>query len=128
MNNLESELSTLEKNYRLLKGYSRIKNKSQINDEKKAESIRIMEIVCDYYGIKFGVLMSPYRGELVTQCRQMAMYIVSEKTGLKPEEIAQLFLRDRTTFLYSYAKIDGLVRHRYRDDIKNDLFNLSVLI
>lgn len=128
MNNLELELQNLEKNYRQLKGYSKVKNKPQVNQEMKADSIRIMEIVCDYYGVKFGVLMSPYRGELVTQCRQMAMYIVSERTNLKPEEIAQIFLRDRTTFLYSYAKIDGLVRHKYRDDIKNDLFNLSVLI
>ena len=128
MNNLELESQNLKKNYRHLKGYSKVKNKPQVNQEMKAESIRIMEIVCDYYGVKFGVLMSPYRGETVTQCRQMSMYIVKERTNLTPEEIGQIFLRDRTTFLYSYAKIDGLVRHKYRDDIKNDLFNLSVLI
>ena len=128
MNNLELELPNLKRNYKKSKKCLKIKTKTQIDAEKKQKSIRIMETVCDYYGVKFGVLMSNYRGELVTQCRQMAMYIVRESTGLKPEDIAKLFLRDRTTFLYSYNKINGLVNHKYRDDIKNDLFNLSVLI
>jgi chromosomal replication initiator protein len=124
MKNLENELSNLEKNLKPLRTY--YKNKPQIEQEKKDLAVNICEVVCAYYGVKYGQLMSKYRGELVTQARQMAMYIIREKTQLGPEAIAKIFDRDRTTYLYSFNKIGELVRSKYRDDIKQDYFNINI--
>jgi chromosomal replication initiator protein len=124
MKNLENELSNLETNLKPLRTY--YKNKPQIEQEKKDLAVNICEVVCAYYGVKYGQLMSKYRGELVTQARQMAMYIIREKTQLGPEAIAKIFDRDRTTYLYSFNKIGELVRSKYRDDIKQDYFNINI--
>ena len=124
MKNLENELSNLETNLKPSRIYC--KNKHQIEQEKKDLAVNICEVVCAYYGVKYGQLMSKYRGELVTQARQMAMYIIREKTQLGPEAIAQIFDRDRTTYLHSFNKIDGLVRSKYRDDIKEDYLNINM--
>jgi chromosomal replication initiation ATPase DnaA len=124
MKNLEKELLNLETNLKPLRTY--YKNKPQIEQEKKDLAINICEVVCAYYGVKYGQLMSKYRGELVTQARQMAMYIIREKTQLGPEAIAKIFDRDRTTYLYSFNKIGELVRSKYRDDIKQDYFNINI--
>jgi chromosomal replication initiator protein len=97
-----------------------------MEQEKKDLAVNICEVVCAYYGIKYGQLMSKYRGETVTQARQMAMYIIREKTQLGPEAIAKIFDRDRTTYLYSFNKIGELVRSKYRDDIKQDYFNINI--
>ena len=94
----------------------------------KLEAIRIAELVCKYYGVKFGQLMSKYRGNNVIQARQMAMYIVKRRTDLGAEAIASIFQRDRTSFLYSYGKIDVLLRSKVRDDIKDDFNNLNIII
>ena len=124
MKNLENELSNLETNLKPSRTYC--KNKPQIEQEKKDLAVNICEVVCAYYGIKYGQLMSKYRGETVTQARQMAMYIIREKTQLGPEAIAKIFDRDRTTYLYSFNKIGELVRSKYRDDIKQDYFNINI--
>lgn len=127
MKNLENELPNLETKSKNLKKES-IKSKPQIAEEMKLEAVRIAEAVCKYYGVKYGQLMSKYRGNEVIQARQMAMYIVKRRTDLGAEEIASIFQRDRTSFLYSYAKIDTLLRSKVRDDIKEDFNNLNIII
>jgi chromosomal replication initiation ATPase DnaA len=72
--------------------------------------------------------MSKYRGEEVTLARQMTMYFTKEKTELNGEEIGQIFNRDRTTVLHSVQKIRGQLSNKFDDTIKNDIFNLNVLI
>ena len=127
MKNLKNELPNLETKSKNLKKES-IKSKPQIAEELKEEAVRIAEAVCKYYGVKYGQLMSKYRGNEVIQARQMAMYIVKRRTDLGAEEIASIFQRDRTSFLYSYAKIDTLLRSKVRDDIKEDFNNLNIII
>lgn len=127
MKNLNNELPNLETKSKNLKKES-IKSKPQIAEEMKLEAVRIAEAVCKYYGVKYGQLMSKYRGNEVIQARQMAMYIVKRRTDLGAEEIASIFQRDRTSFLYSYAKIDTLLRSKVRDDIKEDFNNLNIII
>ena len=127
MKNLENELPNLETKSKNLRKES-IKSKPQIQEELKEEAVRIAEAVCKYYGVKYGLLMSNYRGNKVIPARQMAMYIVKRRTDLGAEEIASIFQRDRTSFLYSYAKIDTLLRSKVRDDIKEDFNNLNIII
>ncbi len=70
-------------------------------EQQKEYAVNIAEKVCNYYQIKYGQMMSKYRGEEVTLARQMTMYLTKEKTELNGEEIAQIFNRDRTTVLHS---------------------------
>lgn len=127
MKNLKNELPNLEMNSKNSKK-ELIKSKPQIAEELKEEAVRIAEAVCKYYGVKYGNLMSKSRKDEVTQARQMAMYIVKRRTDLMPEQIASIFQRDRTTFLYSYGKVESLIRSRVRDDIKEDFNNLNIII
>ena len=97
-------------------------------EQQKEYAIQIAEKVCNYYQIKYGQMMSKYRGEEVTLARQMTMYLTKEKTALNGEEIAKLFNRDRTTVLHSISKIKGQLSNKFDDTIKNDIFNLNVLV
>jgi chromosomal replication initiator protein len=97
-------------------------------EQQKEYAVNIAEKVCNYYQIKYGQMMSKYRGEEVTLARQMTMYLTKEKTALNGEEIAKLFNRDRTTVLHSISKIKGQLSNKFDDTIKNDIFNLNVLI
>lgn len=112
----------------LLDKHLNIKTIRMDKEQQKEYAVQIAEKVCNYYQIKYGQLMSKYRGEEVTLARQMTMYLTKEKTALNGEEIAQLFNRDRTTVLHSISKIRGQLTNKFDDTIKNDIFNLNVLI
>jgi chromosomal replication initiation ATPase DnaA len=112
----------------LLDQHLNIKTIRMDKEQQKEYAIQIAEKVCNYYQIKYGQMMSKYRGEEVTLARQMTMYLTKEKTALNGEEIAQLFNRDRTTVLHSISKIKGQLSNKFDDSIKNDIFNLNVLV
>ena len=112
----------------LLDLHTNIKTTRMSKEQQKEYAIEIAEKVCNYYQIKYGQLMSKYRGEEVTLARQMTMYLTKVKTELNGEEIAQIFNRDRTTVLYSIEKIKGQLTNKFDDTIKKDVFNLNVLI
>ncbi len=97
-------------------------------EQQKEYAVQIAEKVCNYYQIKYGQLMSKYRGEEVALARQMSMYMTKEKTELNGEEIAEIFKRDRTTVLHSIQKIRGQLTNKFDDTIKNDVFNLNVIL
>ena len=135
----EIEIEVLrDKNKELKKEINRLKDllDQQLNikttrmdkEQQKEYAVEIAEKVCNYYQIKYGQMMSKYRGEEVTLARQMTMYFTKQKTDLNGEEIAQLFKRDRTTVLHSISKIRGQLTNKFDDTIKNDIFNLNVLL
>ena len=122
---LKKEINKLKD---LLDQHLNIKTIRMDKEQQKEYAIQIAEKVCNYYQIKYGQMMSKYRGEEVTLARQMTMYLTKEKTALNGEEIAQLFNRDRTTVLHSISKIKGQLSNKFDDTIKNDVFNLNVLV
>ena len=122
---LKKEINQLKD---LLDKHLNIKTTRMSKEEQKEYAITIAEKVCNYYQIKYGQMMSKYRGEEVTLARQMTMYLTKEKTALNGEEIAQIFNRDRTTVLHSIAKIKGQLSNKFDDTIKKDVFNLNVLV
>ena len=122
---LKQEINQLKD---LLDKHLNIKTTRMDKEQQKEYAVEIAEKVCNYYQIKYGQMMSKYRGEEVTLARQMTMYLTKEKTALNGEEIAQLFNRDRTTVLHSISKIKGQLSNKFDDTIKNDIFNLNVLI
>lgn len=122
---LKKEINRLKD---LLDQHLNIKTTRMSKEEQKEYAIEIAEKVCNYYQIKYGQMMSKYRGEEVTLARQMTMYLTKEKTNLNGEEIAQIFNRDRTTVLHSISKIKGQLSNKFDDTIKKDVFNLNVLV
>jgi chromosomal replication initiation ATPase DnaA len=122
---LKKEINRLKD---LLDQHLNIKTIRMDKEQQKEYAVEIAEKVCNYYQIKYGQLMSKYRGEEVTLARQMTMYLTKEKTALNGEEIAQLFNRDRTTVLHSISKIRGQLSNKFDDTIKKDVFNLNVLV
>lgn len=122
---LKKELNRLKD---LLDEKLNIKTIRMDKEEQRQYAITIAEKVCDYYQINYGQLMSKYRGEEVALTRQMAMYFTKERTELNGEEIAQIFKRDRTTVLHSIQKIRGQLTNKFDDTIKNDVFNLNVIL
>ena len=122
---LKKEINRLKD---LLDQHLNIKTTRMDKEQQKEYAVQIAEKVCSYYQIKYGQMMSKYRGEEVTLARQMTMYFTKQKTELNGEEIAQLFKRDRTTVLHSISKIRGQLTNKFDDTIKNDIFNLNVLL
>jgi chromosomal replication initiator protein len=122
---LKKEINQLKD---LLDKHLNIKTIRMDKEQQKEYAVEIAEKVCNYYQIKYGQMMSKYRGEEVTLARQMTMYLTKEKTELNGEEIAKLFNRDRTTVLHSISKIKGQLSNKFDDTIKNDIFNLNVLL
>lgn len=118
----------IEKLKDLLDKTLNIKTIRMSKEEQRDYAITIAEKVCDYYQIPYGQIMSKYRGEEVALARQMSMYLTKEKTELNSEEIAKIFKRDRTTVLHSIQKIRGQLSNKFDDTIKNDVFNLNVLV
>ena len=122
---LKKEINRLKD---LLDQHLNIKTTRMSKEQQKEYAIEIAEKVCNYYQIKYGQMMSKYRGEEVTLARQMTMFLTKEKTELNGEEIAKIFNRDRTTVLHSIQKIRGQLSNKFDDTIKKDVFNLNVLI
>jgi len=122
---LKQEINQLKD---LLDKHLNIKTIRMDKEQQKEYAIQIAEKVCNYYQIKYGQMMSKYRGEEVTLARQMTMYLTKEKTELNGEEIGKIFNRDRTTVLHSISKIKGQLSNKFDDTIKNDIFNLNVLV
>jgi chromosomal replication initiation ATPase DnaA len=122
---LKQEINQLKD---LLDKHLNIKTTRMDKEQQKEYAIQIAEKVCNYYQIKYGQMMSKYRGEEVTLARQMTMYFTKEKTNLNGEEIGKIFNRDRTTVLYSIQKIREQLSNKFDDTIKTDIFNLNVLI
>jgi chromosomal replication initiator protein len=122
---LKKEINRLKD---LLDKHLNIKTIRMDKEQQKEYSIEIAEKVCNYYQVPYGQLMSKYRGEEVALARQMSMYFAKEKTELNSEEIAKIFKRDRTTVLHSIQKIRGQLTNKFDDTIKNDVFNLNVVL
>jgi chromosomal replication initiation ATPase DnaA len=122
---LKQEINQLKD---LLDKHLNIKTIRMDKEQQKEYAIQMAEKICNYYQIKYGQMMSKYRGEEVTLARQMTMYFTKEKTELNGEEIGKIFNRDRTTVLYSIQKIREQLSNKFDDTIKKDIFNLNVLI
>jgi chromosomal replication initiation ATPase DnaA len=122
---LKKEINRLKD---LLDKHLNIKTTRMDKEQQKEYVIEMAEKICNYYQVSYGQLMSKYRGEEVTLARQMSMYFAKDKTELNGEEIGKIFNRDRTTVLHSIQKIYGQLKNKLDDTIKNDVFNLNVIL
>ena len=73
------------------------------DDYKKAE--RIIELVCDTWGLKIGQIRSNTKREEIMYPRQVAMYIMRERTNLTLREIGLYFGKDHATVSHAWKTI-----------------------
>jgi chromosomal replication initiator protein len=86
--------------------FSKEKNK----DEGKTTPSEIIRNVCSYYNVKQSHLKGVGRSENIVLPRQVVMYLLREKLGLKYEEIAYVLKKkDHTTIMYGVEKINSLI-------------------
>lgn len=75
---------------------------------------KIVSEVARTYGVEPEEIYSKKQNALITEMRQMAMFIVRELTGLSTKAIGREFNRDHSTVVYSLEKF----QKRYNDDSK----------
>lgn len=72
----------------------------------KSRSSRIIDAVCEYYGITREQITSPRRFKDITFPRHVAIYLLKEKIQFSWTEIGKKFGgQDHTTVLYAWNKI-----------------------
>ena len=66
----------------------------------------IKSCVADYFGVKVSDLEGSKHARSVAYPRQIAIYLIREKTNISLPKIGELFGgRDHSTILYSYTKV-----------------------
>jgi len=84
----------------------------------------IQQAVCEYYKVKTTDLLSKKRTALVSNARQVAMYLSKELTQKSLPEIGVLFGgKDHTTVLYAHRKVSAA--RSTNDVLRNDLHLLE---
>lgn len=87
--------------------FSKTKNGNQ---QKKLTPTDIIKSVANYYNVKISHLKGPERKESLVLPRQIAMYLLRKKLGLKLIEVAfELKRKDHTTVLHAEEKISKLI-------------------
>ena len=92
--------------------------KDKIPENLAAETI--ISVVCDRYGLTREEIKSSSRKERIKTPRQIAMYIMKEKTGMPLKKIAAKFnLTDHTTVINAGKRIENEIRC-------NSLFEIEI--
>lgn len=77
---------------------------------KRPISLAIAKICCDYFDIAFVTLKGARGSVYITYARQMTHYLIGVWSNLKPVEVGEMMLRDRTTIIHSKKKIEGWIK------------------
>ena len=94
------------------------------DDYKKAE--RIIELVCEAWGLKIGQIRANTKREEIMYPRQVAMYIMRERTNLKLREIGLYFSKDHSTVSYAWETIGN--QYEIYDDVRRVIDEIETKI
>lgn len=79
-------------------------------EEKKLTVMDITKLVCNYYNVEIDDIMSKKRARMITQARQIIMYLSKEHTTLPLSRIGtELGGRDHSTVIYAHKNISTLM-------------------
>ncbi|MCS7093474.1 MAG: chromosomal replication initiator protein DnaA [Patescibacteria group bacterium] len=107
---------------------------SSITDQEKQKKdtpSQIIKAVANYYNLKVSQLKGPQRKENLALARQVAMYLLRKRLGLKLIEVAfELKRKDHTTVLHAEEKITKMIMKnpgfkKEIDEIINSLESLT---
>lgn len=98
-------------------------------EEKKLTVMDIAKLVCNYYNVDIDDIMSKKRAHMITQARQITMYLAKEHTSLPLSRIGtELGGRDHSTVIYAHKNIQTLLSTdaRLKDEMSEirELLNL----
>lgn len=66
---------------------------------------RVLQAVCQYFGITQQALLSKKRDPWTVQARQLAMYLLHEDGGLGVTRVGRVLGRDHSTVLHGHAQV-----------------------
>lgn len=90
------------------------------NGQGRLDPNTVIKAVCSYFDIKQSYLKSPARSEHVALPRQIAMFLLREKLGLKFDDIARLLKKkDHTTVIHGVGKVSRML-------VKDSVFKQEV--
>ncbi|MFH1559621.1 MAG: chromosomal replication initiator protein DnaA [Patescibacteria group bacterium] len=85
---------------------------------------KIINIVCDFYGIEKEKIKSKARGSEIMKPRQVAIYLIRKKAKLSYPSIGkELGGRDHTTIMHAYNKIKSLLKQD--PSLKQELISIQ---
>ena len=90
-------------------------------ENKKKITIEDITNVCaEYYNVTLKDLKSTQRSAIISQARQVAVYLTREVTGMSYVNIGEFFDKKHPTMLFSYEKIkkDLVVNRNLREDLR----------
>jgi len=103
-------------------------NQKTSEKNKKITPSDIIRAVCTYYNVKISHLKGETRASSIALPRQVAMYLLRKKLGLKLVEAAfELKRKDHTTVLHAEEKISKLImkNSEFKKEIDNIIQSLE---
>ena len=94
------------------------------DDYRKAE--KIIDLVCEHWGITIGQIRANTKREEIMYPRQVAMYIMRERTNLSRREIGQYFSKDHSTVFHAWQIIGE--QYEIYDNVRNDIDEIETKI
>ena len=76
-----------------------------VQDESEIDAGRIIDSVCKFYNLKKDELLAKKRTKEIAQCRQIAMYLISEMLSMPLEAVGNIFGKNHATVIYAKSKI-----------------------
>lgn len=70
---------------------------------------KIIDTVCEYFGITEKKIKSKSRKTEVIFPRYMAIYLIYEEIDIHSPEMGLLFKRDRTTIMHAYHTVENFI-------------------
>lgn len=80
--------------------------------EAVRQSVVIIDAVCEVTGYTVAEIKGPSRSTGVSRARQLAFYVVRERTRLSFPSVGEIFNRDHSTVMYGHR----VVTKRLEDD------------
>ena len=131
MKHLEKELrnsKNVSKNLNYWSVPSVIRSKPYTEEELLIQAESIIQVVTHYYQFSYGKIVGKYRGPNAVVARHIAMYLVRQKTKLSLLKIGKLFKRHHTSIIHAIRNVEEQADHPYDESVRNDLFNINLLI
>lgn len=130
MKHYEKELNPSKKGLKSWNYWSipSAKPKPKTHQEMIEEAHRIIEVICHYYELPYKAIVGKERYPRLVIVRHIAMHFIKEKTDLSLVDIGKIFDRDHTTIIYSLRNVESKRTHPYDDSVKNDLFNINLIL
>ena len=94
---------------------------------KKPTPARILKEVSQFYNIPVADIKGNERSKSIVRARQVAVYLIRQITSLSLKEIGRyLGRKDHSTILYTYRKIDNLIKKNV--EIKGDILKIKDIL